>query len=465
MELDHEEEEYSMSLKKFESMLRTNKIYFFDSEEFADIIVHYIDMGKLPMARKALKLALEQHPNSVSVKLVQVELFIYDDKLDIADRILDEIILVEPNNDEIYVQRANVFSKRDQHTKAIEQLEIALQFTDSQADIYGFIGMEYLFMDDLEQARFAFAKCLDEDIEDQVALYHVVYCYELLDQMDNGIEFLNHFIDKNPYSELGWHHKGRLLYQQKKYEEAYVAFDYATLIDEDFSGAFIEKGKCLEKLKRFDEAIESYLETLEIDEPNSFTFLRLGKCYEKVKNIEAAKKYYEKTTHEDPLLDKGWLAFALFNLKQKNFREALKCIKKAIEIDGENAIYWSKYALIQNELGTFFEAEMGYRKSIEYGDKKLTTWMKWVDSLCKIKDFECAEASLLLAANSFPDHACIEYRLAGLYFTDLKKLSEGSFHLHNALRQDLKKISLLEKIFPKALEHKIVQQIIAQYKA
>ena len=463
MELDHEEEEYNLSLKKFESMLRTNKVYFFDSEEFADIIVHYIDMGKLPMARKALKLALDQHPNSVSVKLVQVEMFIYDDKLDIADRILDEIILVEPNNDEIYVQRANVFSKRDQHAKAIEQLEIALQFTDSQADIYGFIGMEYLFMDDLEQARFAFAKCLDEDIDDQVALYHVIYCYELLDQMDNGLEFLNHFIDKNPYSELGWHHKGRLLYQQKKYDEAHIAFDYATLIDEDFSGAYIEKGKCLEKLKRYDEAIESYLETLEIDEPNSFTFLRLGKCYEKVKNLDEAKKYFEKTTHEDPLLDKGWAASSDFYYRQKEYLKAQKHILKAIEIDGENSNYWKKFASIKLAQHNYLETEFGLRKAIEFGDKKLTTWTKWVDSLLKIKDFDCAEASLHLAANSFPDNACIDYRLAGLYFCYLHKPEQGAFHLHNALRNEVEIVDLLFNLFPEIRKIEMVQNIISKY--
>ena len=34
MNLSHEEEENSLSLSKFESMLKTNKVFFFDSEEF-----------------------------------------------------------------------------------------------------------------------------------------------------------------------------------------------------------------------------------------------------------------------------------------------------------------------------------------------------------------------------------------------------------------------------------------------
>jgi hypothetical protein len=45
MQLSNEEEDYNLSLSKFE-MLKTNKVLFFDSEEFEEIILHYLDMGK-----------------------------------------------------------------------------------------------------------------------------------------------------------------------------------------------------------------------------------------------------------------------------------------------------------------------------------------------------------------------------------------------------------------------------------
>ena len=37
MQLSNEEEDYNLSLSKFESMLKTNKVLFFDSEEFEEI--------------------------------------------------------------------------------------------------------------------------------------------------------------------------------------------------------------------------------------------------------------------------------------------------------------------------------------------------------------------------------------------------------------------------------------------
>ena len=70
-----------MALTKFESMLKTNNIYFFDLVEFEEIIIHYLDVGKHALAKKAVKLGLEQHPASVSLKLLKVELFVFEDNL------------------------------------------------------------------------------------------------------------------------------------------------------------------------------------------------------------------------------------------------------------------------------------------------------------------------------------------------------------------------------------------------
>ena len=41
-----------MSFVKFESMLKTNNVYFFDLTEFEEIIIHYIDIGKHSLVRE-----------------------------------------------------------------------------------------------------------------------------------------------------------------------------------------------------------------------------------------------------------------------------------------------------------------------------------------------------------------------------------------------------------------------------
>ena len=463
MQLSNEEEDYNLSLSKFESMLKTNKVLFFDSEEFEEIILHYLDMGKSALAKKALKLALEQHPKSTGLKLVQVEMLVYDDKLDLAEKLLNELYEIERTNEEIYIQKANIYSKRDQHEKAVELLKVALKYTDDYADVYNLIGMEYLFMDNFELAKLNFVKCLEEDLEDQSALYNVVYCFEFLDQNQDAIVFLNQYIDKNPYSEIAWHQVGRLHYSEKEYKSAIRAFDYATLIDDEFLGAFMEKAKAFERLKKHKEAIESYERTIELDDATSYALLRIGKCHEKLGNKILALKYFNQTVHEDPLLDKGWIAITDFYVRQKNYQKALFYVNKALAIDNQNKMYWKRYASINKQMNFFEEAEFGYRKAVEFGDHSLETWLFWVDILQYLGEFESAIQTLLQSSEYFPEENQIEYRLAGLYFM-LTDGTKAKFHLSNAMRLNLENVTLLEELFPVVWTKKMVQNYIEKYK-
>ena len=463
MQLSNEEEDYNLSLSKFESMLKTNKVLFFDSEEFEEIILHYLDMGKAALAKKALKLALEQHPKSTGLKLVQVEMLVYDDKLELAEKLLNELYAIEPTNEEIYIQKANICSKRDQHEKAVELLKTALKYTDDYADVYNLIGMEYLFMDNLEKAKENFIKCLEEDLEDQSALYNVVYCFEFLDQNQEAIAYLNKYIDKNPYSEIAWHQLGRLHYGVKEYENAIRAFEYATLIDDEFLGAFMEKAKAYERLKKYEEAIESYRRTIELDDATSYALLRMGKCYEKLGNKALALKHFNQTVHEDPLLDKGWIAITDFYVRQKNYQKALFFVNKALAIDNQNHLYWKRYASINKQMNFFEEAEFGYRKAVEFGETGLETWLFWVDILQFLGEFESAIQTLLQASEYFPEENEVEYRLAGLYFM-LTQNTKAKFHLSNALRLNFDNHIILEDLFPVVWTKKMVQNYIAKHK-
>lgn len=462
MHLSDEEEAHNISLSRFESMLKTNKVFFFDSEEFEEIILHYLDIGKTNLAKKALKLALDQHPRSTGLKLVQVELMIFEDKLDQAEKMLNDLYAIEPQNEEIYIQKANIYSKRDQHEKAVELLKIALEYTDDFADVYNLIGMEYLFMDQLELAKENFIRCLEEDIEDQSALYNVVYCFEFLDQNQAAVDYLMNYIERNPYSEIAWHQMGRLNYGLKKYEEALHAFDYATLIDDAFLGSFMEKAKTLERLKRYEEAIACYTRTIELDDPTSYALLRIGKCHEKLGHKKLALEYFNKTVHEDPLLDKGWIAITDYYVRQKNFQKALFFVNKALQIDNQNRFYWKRYAAINKELNFFEEAEFGYRKAVEFGDYQLDTWLFWVDLLQFLGEFESAITTLLQAAEYFPEEYEIEYRLAGLYYM-LQEIEKGQFHLSNGLRLNYSNHTLIQDLFPVVWLQKKVQNQIKKY--
>ncbi len=449
----------NLPLTKFESMLKTNHVLFFDSEEFENIIHHYLNQGKIALAKKAIKLGLEQHPTSINLRLFKVEVFVFENNLEEADKLLNKLYQLEPHNEEIFIQKANILSKQDNHKKAIEVLKHALDLSEDIVDIYSLIGMEYLFLDAFEDAKTYFMKCLEQDIDDYSALYNVVYCFDYLEQHDEAIDYLNIFLDKNPYCEVAWHQLGKQYVTLKKYKKALAAFDFAIISDDTFVGAYLERGKVLEKQGNYLEAIESYNVTLKLDDPTSFALLRIGNCYEKLKQYDLALQYYYKTVHEDPLLDKGWIAITKFYKKRKNFQKALYYINKAINIDSDNVNYWKLYAQINHRLNFFEEAEQGYKKALELGNFELDTWVSRGDLLLQLGEPEAAILNFEQALEFYPEHAEIEYRLGGLFLSILE-IEKGVFHLKNGLKSNSEYSFIIDELFPKLLDNVQVKTLL-----
>ncbi|AUC79555.1 hypothetical protein CW736_09320 [Nonlabens sp. MB-3u-79] len=448
-----------LSIKKFELMLKSNEVGFFDSDEFDQIIEHYLEEGKMALARKAISLGISQHPTAVNLKLFKAEVYIFDDQFSQAEQVLNELFEIEPQNSEIYIQKANIFSKTERHDKAIELLKTALDLTLDQADVYNLIGMEFLFIEDYSNAKVNFMKCLELDDTDYSALYNIIYCFDFLQEHQQAIDFLNLFLDKNPYSEVAWHQVGKQYFDLKMYEKSLSAFEFAIISDDFFVGAYLEKGKVLEKLGRYNEAIENYQITLTLDDPTSFAYLRLGKCFEKLGVDEKAIKYFKQCVKEDPLLDKGWLSIVSFYTKRLDFQKALSYIEKATETDADNALYWTKYASINRRLNFVEEAEYGYRRAIELGNYELSTWINRGDLLLHLGEINTAISNIESGLEFYPEEVELEYRLAGLYF---KKgdLLKGKFHLQNSLKRNSEYIIIMEELFPVEYEMQEVQQLL-----
>jgi len=450
------------TIKRFEEMLRSNTVSFFDSSEFETIIEYYLEEGKIKKARRAIKLGVEQHPFSENLKLLRAETLIFDNRFEDAEMALNELQELDPKNPEIYIQKANILSKTDDHKNAIPLLFTALELTDDLADVHSLLGMEYLYMDDFRNARKHFMLCLQEDELDYTALYNVIYCFDFLNEREQAVEFLNRYLDKNPYSEVAWHQLGKLFVELEQYEKALSSFEFAVISDDQFIGAYLEMGKVLEKLGRYNEAINNYLLTLEIDDPTAFAYLRLGRCHEKLGNTKLSVDYLKKCVTEDPLMERGWIALTDHYLKKLDYQNALIQIEKATDIDGENGQYWLRYAAIYRHLELYEEAEYGYRRAIELGHYELETWISRCDMLLKLGEHRAAIKNCKQALDFYPSDPELEFRLSGLYYT-VQDMVKGRFHLQNAMRTDSDFEIILDELFPAVAKHPEVLLTIANH--
>ena len=459
MEFDEFEKNKNLSLTRFEKMLKTNRILFFDSNEFENIISYYLENGKINFAKKAIKLGLEQHPDSSNLALFEIEILIFENKLDNAEKLLEGLILSEPSNEEIYIQKANIYSKKKLHKKAILCLKKILDFNTDNPEVYSLIGVEYLFLEDFENAKANFINCLNYDDSDYSALYNIVYCFEILEQNDKAIDYLNTYLDSNPYCEVAWHQLGKQYLIFKNYVKAISAFDFAVISDEYFVGAYIEKGRALEKINKYNEAIENYKLIIALKDESSYPLLRMGICYDKIGNYKKAIQNFNDCVKIDPQLNKAWYLLAEIYYKNQKYNSAILNINKAIDINSENENYWKLYAKINIGLKLYEEADIGFQKIIELGEADESIWIAKTDVLIKLGEYNHAIDILEKCYELLDDKSIILYRFSGIYFLQ-NKIEDGIVHLKKALSINKENKYIFKELFGTISKYKYLENLL-----
>ena len=446
---DNFQDFFSDSIIKFESMINSNKFLFFDSEEFESIIIYYLESGNSSMANKAIKMAIEQYPKNTSILLLKVEALIFENNIEEAEKIIDSLYEIDINNSEIIIQKSRILSKRKKHSKSINLLKKISKDCEFYSDALVMIGKEYLFIDNFENAKEKFKEYIKNHQLDYAVLNNLLYCFDALGNTDDTINYLNDFLEENPYCEVAWHQLGKQYLKKELFKEALTAFDFAIISDDSFVGAYLEMGKVLEKLNKINQAIEQYEIVTKIDEPNPFALYRIACCHNKLGNIELAISYYNKTVEEDPIHDSAWMSLATSYYKQKDYLEAKNHLIKAIEIDSENIKYWELYCKINLDLDNNEEVEISFKEILSLGNLSLSTLIFLTKTLIQIPLNESLSNQFLIKIDALPNSLLSEKKyISYVILHNSNQIIKANFNLKEAYFHNPAIYDYFKDIFP-----------------
>ena len=157
--------------------------------------------------------------------LRKAQLFSTTGKLKESLLILQALEKADPNNPEIFITKASVFSQLRDHDKAIKYyekaIEVAEQFDEGEEieDIRFDLALEYENVHDYQSAIKVLTKILETSPDNAAAIYEVAYCYERIGNFDKCIEFYNKYIDNNPYSFTAWYKWGNMYFLKNNMEK------------------------------------------------------------------------------------------------------------------------------------------------------------------------------------------------------------------------------------------------------
>ena len=439
-------------IKKFEEMIESHRELYFDSEEIEQIIIHYLELGDISYAERAVHHGLSIHPNSIEIKIKYLEVLLeLEDYLGAKD-LMNELNETAQENTDFLVCSAKYYSNLGNAKRAISLCKKALLLGEELNFLHNFIADEYINIEEPFRALHHYQEALKEDPEDEYALENAIRCFTELKKPEQTLRFINDYLDKFPYSETAWYEMGQFHFNRKDYKKAIKAYDYLLAINANAVGIYTSKAACYEALKDYEKAIKVYEEVLEIEYTKAYTYHRIGLCYRAMNQPIIALKYFQKALIEDPQYYLAMMEQSFVYEELNAMNEALHFAKEATLLNDGNLDYQKRLAYLLIEQNHFEEGAICLKKIVDAEPHRFYNWYAYTEVLMLLEQYQEAVHTLSTGIKKHR-RAELYYQLSHCYYQlgEYQLAQEG---LQTAKALDESLMSEMQKKYPSIREKK-----------
>ena len=451
-------------IEHFEDLMETGEGHFFDVEEFEAIIDYYLDRHKKSMSRAAITLAKEQHPSCNSFTIREVRLLSIESKYEKALRLLDELELLEPGNEDIYLTRGEIYGMMDRHQEAIDAYKKVLETdSDRTPEVLSSIAYEYESLDDIENSLKYLQKALELQPYSEEVIQDISFFFDTVSREEEAVEFYTSFLNKFPYSKHGWFHLGYFYSMLDLYERAVEAYEFAIAIDEKYTAAYLNMANAYSNMGQYRKAINFYRDTFKLEDPDPLTYCYIGECYENLDELPAALENFNHAIDLDKGIVDAWSGTARILVTQGKTKTAIKYYQDAIKMFPREENLKYDLAALYLQTNDLKKASESFQPILKNNPGHIEAWMNYSLIFALESDFEKAIAILEKGIKSNPEEATLWYRLAG-YLYRSGRIEESYFNMEQAFKLDFEKHDELLEYLPELIDEPRFIEIVEIYK-
>jgi tetratricopeptide (TPR) repeat protein len=459
---EYNETDLKALVERFEEMLKKNGSVFFDVEDLEDIIDFYLDNQDGHRAKKAIELAIAQHPGSTAFLVKKARYLVLVNKQQSALNQLDEVEKIDPTNADIYLLKGSILSSMKKSEEAIREYNKAIRYANDPEEVFTSIAYEYESAGDYNNAILHLKKVLEINPDNEPAIYELSFCYEITNQVENGIDFYTQFLDKNPYNKVAWFNLGVCYNNLELFEKAIESYEFAIAIDDTFSSAYFNLANSYANLGEYSHAIKHYKETFKYEEPQALTHYYIGECYEKLNRFRDGIDHYNSCLKEDPEMADAWMGLGVCYDELNESETAVKCMEKALDLEDDNAEFWYIYADLQYKLKDWQNAIKAYERVSAMDPTHPEIWADLADAYIETGQPGKAEEVLEEGIYQQSGNVMLVYRMAALLLREGKQ-KNGLKMLAHGLQLDFDKHTDLFEAYPQAAEIQEVKDLIKSF--
>ena len=152
----HEDGEIIEAVQRYEEMLKTGEMTYFDVFEFEHIIDSFMDEGKFFQALKVVELGLQQHPASLNVLAKKAHIYLNIGEISNSLSIANNLLQIEDSNHELHLLK----------------------------------GSSHLLLGEVEEAENSFVNALKYSFDEKDdTLYNIGYAFEQSGNFKKAIDY------------------------------------------------------------------------------------------------------------------------------------------------------------------------------------------------------------------------------------------------------------------------------------
>lgn len=403
-------------VKRYEAMVKTNRIAYFDVCDYEKMVDHYILQNRSEDAINVLRIARKQHPNSseLTIKKAEIELFSgrYNDAL--VD--LTSVEAFERNNPDFYLVKGKTLMATGKTDEALAMFDqVLLKSTDQKLDMLFEVVAILEEYDEFEIACKYLKMGIELDPSNTQTYGELGFIQEKLNRTEEAIEAYEKMLDGDPFLPFGWSNLGTLYAKLGKNDKAIEAFDYAIALEPDAPLSYFSKANALANIGRFEEALTVFFEYADMEEDTAMAMCCIGECYEKLGDYENARIYYQKSLDSNPENPDALYGLAVVELEFDRVDESYELATKAIELDPNIPEYWFGLGKLNMRLNRLDEAKAAFETAIALDPLDFESWLL----LSEIVGDESLEQGVEIIKNGLKvndDTAALHQRLAAYYY-------------------------------------------------
>jgi len=274
--------EFKRSLKNFEDVIKTDDIFYFDSEELRDIVEYYKSITDLKMAKKAALYTLKLYPGLAWATTFCARLLNYDGKHKAAAEMLEAT--EDKTNFEYYIAKAEFMIEKNNINEVNKYLEEKLDLLSGYDKEDFIIDAVSMFIDydycDIASEWLKKATLKDELYDELAAILEMQK-----GNFEKSKSMFNKLVEEHPYDSSYWNKLASSQYFLNDISGSMQSSEFAIAINPNDPEAIKNHSIAMTELGNYEDSINGYKKVLKLSPDDGAAMAMLGLTYMKNHDI------------------------------------------------------------------------------------------------------------------------------------------------------------------------------------